>query len=110
MDPAKVKLTPRQAIASVALAALFGVPAVAMVELQLGPGRWVVELQERLLGGDYFPVSSVVILMGLELACVLLPLLIVALGVRFATGRTLLEVIRSRRPSGDQEMTIRHDS
>jgi hypothetical protein len=37
MDPANVKLTPRQAIASVALAALFGVPAVAMVELQLGP-------------------------------------------------------------------------
>jgi hypothetical protein len=96
MDPANVKLTPRQAIAIVALAALFGVPAVAMVELQFGPGRWVVELQERFMGG-YCPVSSVVMVMGIELACVLLPLLIVALGVRFATGRTLLEVIHRRR-------------
>ncbi len=84
-------LTPRLTIAILAGALLFGAPAMFMVERQVGPAHWLIDIQDRFLGG-HFIVSTMVLVMGFELLVVGVLLLVVAIAVRAATGRTLVDV------------------
>src|SRR5262245_10921125 len=96
MNHAETPLSGRQVLATIIVAILFGVPAVIMVELEIGPGRWIIEVQDRLLG-YHLMVTSVVLVMFLELMCVLIPLFLLGVTVRVITGRTLVELFQKSR-------------
>jgi hypothetical protein len=82
-------LSPPTVTAILVRAVVLGGPAIAMVELQVGPGRWLVGFQNRLLG-MHFPVSSMAALMLgeiLALAVILVPIGVI---VRKVTGKTIV--------------------
>ena len=90
------RLSSTQIILILISAVVFGAPAITMIELQIGPGRWMIELQDRFLGG-HFIVSSMVILMLFEMFSIGIPLAMVALLVRKLTGKTLLALLRKSK-------------
>ena len=67
-----------------------------MVEYQIGIGRWICGVQDQLLG-FHFMVSSMAIVMVIEMACFALPLLVLALLIKAISGRTLVEIINKFR-------------
>jgi len=87
------RLSTREVILILVGAAILGGPAIAMVELQLGPGRWIVALEDNLFG-YHFPVTSAAILMLVEIVLIGAIILPLALAVRWVTGKTLVELLR----------------
>jgi len=75
---------------------LLGGPAMAMVEFQIGPGRWIVAVQDRFLG-FHFVVSSMAILMLGELLAIGAIVVPLAVLVRKVTGKTIAEWLRPER-------------
>ncbi len=93
MNEVPQKLTTNQKLMCVALALAFVVPAYVMVERQIGPGRWIIEMQDRFLGGHYNGKSMLLLTMA-EIIC----LGIVGIVVRRITGRTLVDILTKRKP------------
>lgn len=93
MKEAPQKLTTNQKLMCVALALAFVVPAYVMVERQIGPGRWIIEMQDRFLGGHYTG-KSMLLLTITEIIC----LGIVGIVVRRITGRTLVDILTKKKP------------
>ena len=83
MKIAGSNLTASQAFFIVLLAA----PPLVAVLFDIGPGRWINALQDRVLNGHSLEVSVLGVL-GLEFFC----LYIVAVIVRWITGRTLVQL------------------
>lgn len=89
------QLTVRQIILIVISAVLIGAPAIFMVETRIGLGRWVLDLQDKLIG-SHLMVSSIVIVMLIEILCIGIALWIIAIAIRFITGRTLVEMTKMK--------------
>lgn len=75
---------------------LFAAPAAYMVETQTGPAAWLIA-QQLLLFGGYFRISTMAVVMLMELSAVGGLVLVVALVVKRLTGRTLVELVRGQR-------------
>jgi len=90
-----INLSGRQVSAILVGAVALCGPAIALVELQIGPGEWVVSFQDRLLG-YHFPVSSVAILILAEILAVCALVLPIAVVLRRLTGKTLIDLIHKK--------------
>lgn len=67
-----------------------------MVEWQIGPGRWLIEWQDRTFGYHY-PGKTMMLLMVLEMFALTLLVCAVSIIVRMNTGKTLFQHF-SRKP------------
>jgi len=90
-----INLSGRQVLAILVGAVALCGPPIAFVELQIGPGEWVVSFQDRLLG-YHFPVSSVAILTLAEILAICALILPIALVLRRLTGKTLIDLIHKK--------------
>jgi hypothetical protein len=84
----KPRLTPLQLVAVVLLAG----PPLTLVFCDIGPGRWMNAAQDSVIGGHSFSLSFLAVLF-LEFALIG----IVAIAVRWLTGRTLVQLFTKRR-------------
>src|SRR5262245_20855691 len=89
MNAANSVLTARQWIVVVLLAG----PPLASVLFNVGPGRWINSAQDAVIGGHSLELSVLAVLL-LEVGL----LWVVAVGVRWLTGRTLAELSRQKKP------------
>jgi hypothetical protein len=78
----------------IAAALLSGLPLVSVL-FDLGPGRWLNTAQDAVIGGHYYELSFLAVLL-LEFGFIW----IVAITVRLLTGRTLVELF-TRKKSDD---------
>lgn len=74
---------------------LFVAPAVFMVLWDVGPGHWVISIQDSMFG-KHVVGASIVILTTLEIMSAALLVALVGVLVRFLAGRPLGELFRKR--------------
>ena len=84
----KPRMTPLQWVAVVLLAG----PPLALVFCDVGPGRWMNAAQDAVMGGHSLGLSVLAVLL---LEFVLIG--IVAVAVRWLTGRTLVQLFTKRK-------------
>jgi hypothetical protein len=84
----KPRLTPLQWVAVVLLAG----PPLTLVFCDVGPGHWLNAAQDAVIGGHSFSLSFLAVLL-LEFALIG----IVAVAVRWLTGRTLVQLFIKRK-------------
>jgi hypothetical protein len=84
----KPPLTLKQWVAVVLLAG----PPLVLVICNIGPGRWINAAQDAVIGRHSLSLSFLAVL-GLEFAL----LGIVAVAVRWITGRTLVELFTKKK-------------
>lgn len=82
------RLTPLQLVA----VALLAGPPLILVLCNIGPGRWVNEMQDSVLGGHSLSLSVLAVLF---LEFVLIGIL--AATVRLLTGRTLVQLFTKKK-------------
>jgi len=75
-------------------------PPVVSVIAEVGPGRWVNELQDELLGFHSGKLSVLAVL-GMEFAC----LYIVSVVVRWVTGRTIVQLLTKKKKDDSEEQS-----
>lgn len=84
----KPRLTPWQWVA----VALLAGPPLVLVLGNVGPGRWMNAAQDTVIGGHSLSLSVLAVLL-LEFGLIW----VVAVGVRWLTGRTLVELFTKRK-------------
>lgn len=84
----KPSLTPLQWF----MVALLAGPPVVLVIYSVGPGRWINAVQDSVIGGHSLELSVLAVL-GLEF----LLLGVVAILVRWITGKTLVELFTKKK-------------
>jgi hypothetical protein len=89
-------LPTKQLLLILLFAVLFVGPGIYMVEGHVGLGRWVVDFQDHWFGMHSMKGSLAVVLLA-EGFCIFIPLMIVGLGVRLITGRSLVELLRKKK-------------
>jgi hypothetical protein len=93
MKPKNPRLTVGQLVVVVLLAG----PPLVLVLFNVGPGRWMNAVQDAVIGGHSLELSILAVLI---LESVLL--WVVGVGVRWLTGRTVVELF-TRKKSDDSE-------
>ena len=84
----KPRLTPWQWTGVVLLAG----PPLTLVICDIGPGRWMNAAQDAVIGGHSLSLSVLAVL-SLEFALIG----IIAVAVRWLTGRTLVQLLTKRK-------------
>ena len=84
----KSSLTPAQW----ALVVILAGPPLALVIFNCGPGRWINEFQNSIIGGHSLSLSCLFVLL---LESLLIG--VIGLAVRWLTGRTLVELLTRKK-------------
>jgi hypothetical protein len=83
-----LKLTPKQRVAAILLAA----PPLVLVIGNIGPGRWINAAQDAVIGGHSLSLSFLGVLL---MEFILIG--IVAIVVRWLTGRTIVQLFTKKK-------------